>query len=128
MPRVPLVTCEELRPRSDIHARAFSEASRKGEIGDRWSAGESDSDRWMKGKTISRTTDRWTCTPPAPPPPVKAAEQRTPSVLSSVRWRTFEILLPHFRRKKKFVGSEIWFAFGGENLEEKNCTNFLLGF
>jgi hypothetical protein len=96
MPRVPLVTCEELRPRSDIHARAFSEASRKGDIGDRWSAGESDSDRWMrmKGKTISRSTDRWTCTPSAPPPPVKAAEQRTPSVLSSVRWRTFEILLP----------------------------------
>lgn len=34
----------------------------------------------------------------------------------------------HFRRKNKFVGSEIRFAFGGENLEEKNCTNFFFRF
>jgi hypothetical protein len=40
----------------------------------------------------------------------------------------FRDFVAHFRRKNKFVGSEIWFAFGGENLEEKNCTNFFLGF
>jgi hypothetical protein len=106
----------------------FFWSSQEGEIGDRWLAGQSDSDRWMRTKeeTIPRTTDHWTFTPPAPPPPWKL-RNNVPSVRSSVRWRSSEILLPISEDKNKFVECDLiriwWRKVGRKNLYLlKNCT------
>ncbi len=112
-------------PRSDIHARAFSEANRKGRLA---------TDCRPENQTLTAGCGR-RAKPIHELPTVGRAlllHHRprescgtTYTFCSLVNaMEDFRDFVAHFRRKIN-SWSEIWFAFGGENLEEKNCTTFL---
>jgi hypothetical protein len=127
MPRLPLVTCEELRPAPTSTHVLFLKLTGRGDwrpiVGRRIRLWPLDADEGQNQSTNHRPLDvHSSCTTA----PVKAAEQRTPSVLSSMRWRLPRFCCP-FPKKNKFVEWDLiriwWRKFG-----RKKLYNFSLGF